>query len=92
MEIVFPYCSERIFSKIQSYSLSSRGMAWCVKTNCVNSLALSIWFMRSIMSSLSLIREINAVQLEALVPKPALVIFLSSKFATVVAAEFVVDL
>ena len=44
------------------------------------------------MSSLSLIREINAVQLEALVPKPALVIFLSSKFATVVAAEFVVDL
>ena len=41
------------------------------------------------MSSLSLIREINAVQLEALVPKPALVIFLSSKFATVAA---VVDL
>ena len=43
------------------------------------------------MSSLSLIR---AVQLEALVPKPALVILKmsSSKFATVVAAEFVVDL
>ena len=72
-----------------THSLSSRGMAWCVKTNCVNSLALSIWFMRSIISSLSLIRLSRVVQSET--PPPLLVILkMSSKFdAETVAAEFV---
>ena len=70
-----------------THSLSSRGMAWCVKTNCVNSLALSILLMRSIIRSLSLIRLSRVVQSET----PALLVILkmSSKFAETVAAEFV---